>query len=358
MIVITELSLPDHAEAPDWVAWTEMMARSSAEAVGTSGATITPAELLTQAQHDARGRNRRVRRWLARLDGEPVGLARLVVDLVDDPSGGTVLVHVEPEHRGRGLGTELARALHDALPETTDHLAAEVMSPVPTGEERIEAPSGGAVAADHPGVRLALRHGFSLAQTVWYQRLDLAASTPHLGRAELKARARSGADYEVRTLEGVPPEELRPGIAVLKARMSTDVPHGQLIQPESRWDAERVVRHYEALGATRRVLLAIVTHVPSGEVVALNELSSSRGRPDSPVHQRDTLVLPAHRGRRLGLLVKAANLRAARAAVPEAPAVFTFNAHENQHMLAINDELGFERRGVLGLFQAVRNADG
>ena len=355
MIEISELCLPDDAEDPGWVAYTGMMARSSAEAVGTSGTAITPAEMLTQAQQ---GRSRLVRRWLARLDGEPVGLARLVVDLADDPTGGTVLVHVEPGYRGQGIGTELSRAMRHALPETTDHLAAEVMTPVPTGGEVIEAPSGGAVAADHPGVRLALRHGFCLAQTVWFQRLDLTTSAQHWELAGRASHAVAGADHEVRTFEGVPPEELRAGIAVLKARMSTDAPHGEMIQPESQWDANRVVQHYEALSATSRVLLAIVLHAVTGEVVALNELISSRRRPDAPLQQKDTLVLPKHRGHRLGRLVKAANLVAARAAVPEATSVLTFNAHENQHMLAINDELGFERRGVLGLFQVRSGADG
>ena len=227
MIDVLELTRPDDAADPLWRAYARMSAESSMEAVGPSGTPVTPAEMLARSQQAEQKLGTRIMRWLARVEGEAVGFARLRVDSSDDPSGGTVLVHVDSAHRGRGIGQLLAQAVREAIPATTDHLGGEVMTPVPWGEG-LAAASGGAVAADHPGVRLALRNGFELAQVVWFQRLDLAT-------------------------------------------------------PVERWVA-------------------------------------------------------------------------AQAAVPQAPSVLTFNAHENQHMLAINDELGFERRGTLGLFQLSRDS--
>lgn len=353
MIDVLELTLPDDAADPLWSAYARMSVESSREAVGPSGTPITPVEMLVQSQQAEQKRGIRIMRWLARAEGKAVGFARLRIDSSDNRTGGTVLVHVDAEHRGRGISRVLAQTIREAVPATMDHLGAEVMTPVPQGEV-LEAASGGAVAADHPGVRLALCNGFELAQVMWFQRLEFSVPAQRWVAAETKARQLAGPEYEVLTFEGVPPEELRAGVAVLKQRMSTDAPHGAVILSEARWDAERVVRHYEALGATQRVFVALVVHRASGQVVALNDLAGTRGRPDAPLHQRDTLVLPAHRGRRLGLLVKAANLMAVRVAVPQAPSVLTFNAYENQHMLAINDELGFERRGTLGLFQLSR----
>lgn len=49
-----------------------------------------------------------------------------------------------------------------------------------------------------------------------------------------------------------------------------------------------------------------------------------------------------------------ADLKAAHAVLPQAPAVHTFNAAENHHMLAVNETLGFRRAAALGMFQAVR----
>ena len=55
----------------------------------------------------------------------------------------------------------------------------------------------------------------------------------------------------------------------------------------------------------------------------------------------DLLVVPAHRGHRLGLAVKVANQQALYAAFPELSFIITGNADVNTRMNAINDRLGF-----------------
>jgi RimJ/RimL family protein N-acetyltransferase len=57
-----------------------------------------------------------------------------------------------------------------------------------------------------------------------------------------------------------------------------------------------------------------------------------------------TLVDPAHRGHRLGVLIKIENLRYAREQRPGLRAIDTVNAASNEHMLAINRSLGFRPR--------------
>jgi hypothetical protein len=60
------------------------------------------------------------------------------------------------------------------------------------------------------------------------------------------------------------------------------------------------------------------------------------------VQQSGTLVLPAHRGHRLGLAIKVANLRQLQAAIDDTPRLLhTFNAGVNAPMLAVNAQLGF-----------------
>jgi len=63
------------------------------------------------------------------------------------------------------------------------------------------------------------------------------------------------------------------------------------------------------------------------------------GAPES-VWQHDTLVMREHRGHGLGMAVKLANLAALVDSYPHARIVSTWNAVENKHMIAINDELG------------------
>ena len=53
------------------------------------------------------------------------------------------------------------------------------------------------------------------------------------------------------------------------------------------------------------------------------------------------MVLPEHRGHRLGLATKLASHRALRAAVPACRLVTTSNAEVNMHMNAINEAIGY-----------------
>jgi RimJ/RimL family protein N-acetyltransferase len=61
------------------------------------------------------------------------------------------------------------------------------------------------------------------------------------------------------------------------------------------------------------------------------------------------VVHPAHRGHRLGLAVKIANLEALARRAPAARLIVTGNAAVNAPMIAVNDMLGFEVAGE-GMF--------
>jgi RimJ/RimL family protein N-acetyltransferase len=66
--------------------------------------------------------------------------------------------------------------------------------------------------------------------------------------------------------------------------------------------------------------------------------------PDNPGwgHQQLTAVIRKHRGHRLGLLVKTAMLDWLAEAEPQLERIVTGNAAVNRHMIAINDQLGYE----------------
>ncbi len=58
-------------------------------------------------------------------------------------------------------------------------------------------------------------------------------------------------------------------------------------------------------------------------------------------YQWDTLVLREHRGLRLGMWIKAANLRAAVDRHPRIRRLTTYNAESNAPMLRVNRAMGF-----------------
>ena len=68
-------------------------------------------------------------------------------------------------------------------------------------------------------------------------------------------------------------------------------------------------------------------------------------------HQHDTSVVRAHRGHRLGLLLKAEMMRWLAEAEQEIEYLDTWNAESNEHMVAVNERLGFRAVGRELAFQ-------
>lgn len=87
-------------------------------------------------------------------------------------------------------------------------------------------------------------------------------------------------------------------------------------------------------------MTAAIEHAPTGHLVGFSSLSVP-AQPHRCVAQYATLVLREHRGNRLGMLLKVANLHHLEQVAPGHPSVTTFNAEENRHMLSVNESLGF-----------------
>ncbi len=123
--------------------------------------------------------------------------------------------------------------------------------------------------------------------------------------------------------------------------MSTDVPMGEQQLEEEVWDAERV-RGVEAMLATqnRAKVTTAARHEATGRLVAFTEVVVPLGAPES-AWQHDTLVLREHRGHGLGFAMKLANLWAVTERHPAVRAVNTWNAADNEHMIAVNEAMGF-----------------
>ena len=126
--------------------------------------------------------------------------------------------------------------------------------------------------------------------------------------------------------------------------MSTDEPHGDDDHQEEVWDAERV-RDNDALRAVRApVPRRGGAALASGRLVACTELLLAADSPEQ-AWQMLTVVHPEHRGHRLGLAVKLANLDALGGEAPAVRLIVTGNAAVNGPMIAVNDMMGFRVAG-------------
>src|ERR1700729_601022 len=160
--------------------------------------------------------------------------------------------------------------------------------------------------------------------------------------AALRERAaRAAAGYSLVSWPGRTPDQYLTGFAgVLNA--ANDMPR-DVGEEEEIWDPERVREQVDGLRARRgrHVYTIAALHAASGEMAALTDVEAD---PESPQwgFQLLTAVTRPHRGHRLGLLVKTAMLDWLAEAEPQLERIVTGNAAVNQHMIAINQELGYQ----------------
>lgn len=293
---------------------------------------------------------------VARLDGGTVvGHAALTLPLRENLSAGQLELTVHPGHRRQGVGRALYAHTADRLRELRrTRVAGRTVEPVPEPEPE---PAAGEPAADpHPARAFATAVGATVALEEHRYRLDLDPADPaaEQNRAELLAQARAAAatGYRVVTWRDRTPEEHVADAAYLATRIGTDAPSGELDWQAEQIDIDRVRETETGLAATRNhTYLAGAVHAGSGRMVALTMLARQHSVRDQ-CSQWITIVAPTHRGHRLGLLLKLANLDHIRTHEPELRTVDTWTAASNHHMIRINQTLGFRRMDRWLVWQA------
>jgi RimJ/RimL family protein N-acetyltransferase len=171
------------------------------------------------------------------------------------------------------------------------------------------------------------------------RRLDLD-SAPDTSALRVDAQ-RHAVGYTPVAWLGPVPDEFRDDVARLGSRLVLDAPMGDLdVEPE-KYDADRIQVTDEVVTLRgRRMYYAAIREDATGRLVAYTSIGFDAA---TTTHgwQQITIVDPAHRGHRLGILVKLANLDNVRAHEPGLRYLNTWNAQENAHMITINEALGF-----------------
>ena len=264
------------------------------------------------------------------------------------------LIVVHPDHRRQGIGTALAEWMRTtARAEGRTSL----LAPVDFGAERpgaevlVPESGNGHVAAGLPGVLLAQKQGLDLQIVERRSRVDLPVAPETVERFEAESRAAAGDAYRIHTWTAPTPEEWIEQYAALEQALADDEPRGGLDMESDVWDAERIRGEEVAIAAKGdEYVVTAAEHVATGQLVAMTMLLWNRQKPDH-TDQQATVVLKAHRGHRLGMLVKAVNLREHARLRPGSRRIYTWNNEENPHMLAINVALGFVPAGGCATFQ-------
>lgn len=249
---------------------------------------------------------------LVRVAGEVVGV--VYTRYPDAPNDHMALteVVVHPDHRRRGIGTEVLRGL---LPDFRAR-----------GRRTVEA---WRVVEGSPGDRWARWLGFRVVRSIARLGLDFADADRALWDVE------PPVGYRLERWIGTTPDHLVESCARARGAIH-DAPTGDSEFREPEWTARRVREteaEHRAFGVEQRVVAA----VRDGEVVGLTEVIRLASRPDE-FYQGYTAVLAAHRGRRIGAWLKGTVLRWP-AEDPAVVRISTATEGDNHHMIRVNREL-------------------
>ena len=341
----------DHSGAADFIATVEVRNSAEADGYGTDELSVSAAELLpTWLDQEYEPKQL----FAVRVEGRIVARAVYEIRTVAEDGIAWVDVQVHPEFRRRGIGTALADYLEKLAAE--DHRSKLVVYTVSKAAdgERLESPTGfGSVPAGNSEVRFLLGRGFNLEQVERASRVALPVPARAIDELIDRAQSTAGADYHLHQWIGRTPDRWLDDMALLFTRMSTDAPNAGLEEPEDVWTRQRLIDYEDrAEAGPKTVVVSVVEHLSTGCLVGMTELGVPI-EPHRPVFQNDTIVLKEHRGHRLGMLMKAANIRLLQSAAPGHPSIMTFNAEENRHMLDVNEAVGFEPMGYAGAWKKI-----
>ncbi|MFC4784889.1 GNAT family N-acetyltransferase [Nocardioides sp. MAHUQ-72] len=289
-------------------------------------------------EHEAEGRLRHgwdldpTVAFLATVRGRPVGLAEYETSGYDNHHLAWVRFDVHPDHRRRGHGSAILAAL-------LERARAEGRTTVGTDGWEHAAATG-----------FASRHGLECRSREIQRRQVLAGlDRSRLDRLHAEATERAAA-YELARLAGPVPEEELEAFAVMVAAIN-DSPVDDLDLEDEVYSPRRI-RAYEEAHRLRgvRIHRLYARHRGTGELAGETIVGVDAERPQLG-EQHDTSVVRAHRGHRLGLLLKLEMLRWLQDEEPQLESIDTWNAESNHHMIAVNDALGYQVLGRALLFQ-------
>ncbi|MDX2972265.1 GNAT family N-acetyltransferase [Kribbella solani] len=262
--------------------------------------------------------------FLARdADGTAVGVLNVDVNLYDNTNQVWIDVDVHPDHRGRGIGP--------ALVERAEAFTREL------GRDTI-----GYGCLDLPADdEFARAHGFEQKAIEVNRRQDLSTLDWDVVQRTYDEAVAASTGYELTMLTGALPGDLLEPMVELTGSIN-DAPKDDLDLEDDVFSPERLRAYEEAQAKSDHTIYRVIAREKAtGALAGHTVIAVERERPHLG-EQHDTAVARAHRGHRLGALVKSAMLLWLREAEPQLARVDTWNAESNNHMIGINEKLNYQ----------------
>jgi GNAT superfamily N-acetyltransferase len=264
--------------------------------------------------------------YLSSVDGTPVGAALAFMSERDNRHLAWLWLWVHPDHRRRGHGSALF-----------EHLLAEVRAAGRTSVG-VDAWEGERTAA------FAKRFALERRSQAVMRRQHLAEVDDATVRKLYDEAADEAHDYELVRIVGHTPPDLVEAMVALVAAIN-DAPTDDLDIEDEVFTPERLAAYEDAsLARGDRMYRLVARHRGTGELAGHTVVVVETQRP-VVADQHDTAVARAHRGHRLGMLLKAGMLLWLAEVEPQVETLDTWNAESNDHMIAVNEALGYRAMG-------------
>jgi hypothetical protein len=201
-----------------------------------------------------------------------------------------------------------------------------------------------------PGAPFAIGRGYQARSREIHRRQHLDELPVDKLEVLHTEAAAFAAAYELVRIVGSAPAELLDGLAGLTTAIN-DAPLDDLDIEDEVSSPERV-RNYEAarIGSGERLYRLVARHRETGALAGHTIVVVEGERPWIGF-QHDTAVAREHRGHRLGLLLKSAMNLWLADVEPQLRTIDTWNAESNDHMVEVNDVLGYRWMGRVLAFQ-------
>ncbi|WP_025272729.1 GNAT family N-acetyltransferase [Haloglycomyces albus] len=331
-IVPLDPNNPGHID--DWLDLIKLVEENDFSKLPPVSEASLLAELLASEKYA------RTKRWLGFVDGKLVAWAKGYLSDADNTHIFDFELEVHPEYRRRGIGSRFVEFLENVAREE-GRTSLQAWAVLPYGETEVP----------DTAVPFGAKFGYKDANTQDLRRVDLqSVDEDEIERLKLEAEPKA-TDYDIVSWVGMIPEKYLDGVARMEEYLLTDMPLGDWDLQPADLDGTRIKRErVEKLRRGDLALQTVAVHRSSDTVVADTNISVPAGS-ETWAHQGDTVVDPEHRGHRLGLLVKIANQRLLKSYRPRMKYVATGNATVNDHMIAINEAVGYRLFGKEGVLQ-------
>ena len=273
---------------------------------------------------------------VAEKAGQPAAMAygSTISEPSDENQVGYVEILVKPEYRRRGVASAL---LAEIVPRLQD-----------LGQNSIMADVCSSVAHE-AAAGFCQRYGLTARMEERCSRALVADIDTQLMNDWIAAAVTSAPGYRIEQFEGPCPAHLAEWWCAAVAGME-DMPLDDLDwNPFTRSVEEQregdEIRHAAGIRMYRSLAVSA-----DGEAAGMSAIHLHVDRPEV-AQQDDTAVLEAHRGRRIGRWLKAANYQFTRSAQPEIAVIETYNAQSNPWMLDINVAMGFRPHHIYTGYQ-------